>query len=345
MTQECDLATREYGVEHLQGCSATGQRAHSSQHSPNTEGYSTAASSSSSSGRDCEVSHSLTDALESGVRGQQEGDVSRHHSDYSVSTSASSTPTAGATTPPPPEVRCCSDGSGQETGRNESEQQPESQGGSGPNVQQEDQPNADTAQGNVEVDASAGQPGGYMTPMPCSEDRRQLIVALSRVYGHLACLGRRKQKRTKFHSEVVPRFSTLEYLTRIAAYFDCSDQCLLLSLVYIDRLMNMNPEVVVSPWSIHRILLTGVMVATKFWDDNYYSNAHYAQVGGVTTEECCGLEELFLKYLDWKLYVSEEEYSMYLRDVMAAVSNQDGSASAPIEATAEVSASSAAQPP
>ena len=35
--------------------------------------------------------------------------------------------------------------------------------------------------------------------------------------------------------------------------------------------------------SIHRLLLTALVVSAKMRDDKYYSTAHYAKVGGVET--------------------------------------------------------------
>mmetsp|Transcript_99317 Transcript_99317/g.318672 ORF Transcript_99317/g.318672 Transcript_99317/m.318672 type:complete len:460 (+) Transcript_99317:2-1381(+) len=178
----------------------------------------------------------------------------------------------------------------------------------------------------------------------CSSERQQLIVALAKVYSHLANLGQRRQKCTAFHSRSVPRWTMLQYLSRIATYFHCSDQCLVLSLVYIDRIVKMHPDFVVSTFSVHRVLMTSVMVAAKFWDDIFYSNEHYAKVGGVTTRECCMLEAQFCKLIDWRLHVLPDEYSTYLQSVHCAVGGPDASLSppvAPIAQTAAVAASAA----
>lgn len=34
-----------------------------------------------------------------------------------------------------------------------------------------------------------------------------------------------------------------------------------------------------SPLNVHRLLLTGVMLAAKLMDDKYYNNSYYAKVG------------------------------------------------------------------
>lgn len=155
-----------------------------------------------------------------------------------------------------------------------------------------------------------------------SSETALLVKALASVYAHLASLGKRAQMRTAFHSQVVARMTALEYLTRIAGFFQCSDQCLVLSLVYVDRVVKRNRDFVVSPWSMHRVIFTSVMVAVKFWDDTYFSNSFYAKIGGVTLKECCALEAQFLQFVGWRLAVEPLEYDTYLASVLGTLSQE-----------------------
>jgi len=61
------------------------------------------------------------------------------------------------------------------------------------------------------------------------------------------------------------------------------------------------------------------MLAVKFFDDVYYSNAYYAKVGGVKTKEVNTLEQHFLRLIDWQLAVTPQEYEQYRNQVFAAV--------------------------
>jgi len=63
-----------------------------------------------------------------------------------------------------------------------------------------------------------------------------------------------------------------------------------------------------------------MMLAVKFFDDTYYSNAYYAKVGGVKAPEMNVLEVHFLRLIDWHLYVSPEEFDLYKTNVLIAVS-------------------------
>lgn len=153
------------------------------------------------------------------------------------------------------------------------------------------------------------------------------VEALANVLVHLASPeanaangnGARIQRVTRFHAVRASHLSVHDYLMRIATYFQCSHECFVLSLVYIDRIVKLHPEFTISTLNIHRLLVTSVMLSAKFFDDVYYSNAYYAKVGGVRTNELNALETLFLKLIEWRLHVLPEEYEEYRNYVLTAV--------------------------
>lgn len=124
---------------------------------------------------------------------------------------------------------------------------------------------------------------------------------------------------TRFHSSYPPPIGIQQYIQRMRKYFLCSDECFVLALVYINRVGKNNPSMVVCDVSVHRLLHTAVMMAAKFQDDLYYSNAHYAKAGGMCLQEVNLLEKTMLTALRWTLYVSPEEYQLYHALVCKAV--------------------------
>jgi len=152
------------------------------------------------------------------------------------------------------------------------------------------------------------------------------VPALANVLTHLASLAPgRPNKVTHFHSVRAPQLSIEDYLGRIAKYFQCSNECFVLSLVYIDRIVKVHPEFTICNLNIHRLLVTSVMLAAKFFDDIYYSNAYYAKVGGIRIKEVNALETQFLRLIDWRLHVSPEEYDQYRNHVYQAVQGRSAS--------------------
>jgi len=108
-------------------------------------------------------------------------------------------------------------------------------------------------------------------------------------------------------------YSIQEYFKRLDRYFHCSKESLLLSFIYVDRAITNNRDnICLSYANIHRLILASITCACKYWDDVYYSNAHYARVGGVSLNELNDLEYCMLKLLDYKLYVDVDEYKGYL---------------------------------
>jgi hypothetical protein len=69
-------------------------------------------------------------------------------------------------------------------------------------------------------------------------------------------------------------------------------------------------------FNIHRIILSAVVLAIKYNEDDYYSNEFYAKVGGVSLQEINSLELDAINMLDHILFVDEEffnKYKIYLK--------------------------------
>jgi len=115
---------------------------------------------------------------------------------------------------------------------------------------------------------------------------------------------------TKFHGLRAPSIAVSDYLVRISKFSGCSDECFVLALIYIDRLITKR-RIVLDQFNVHRLLVTSVMLAAKFFDDHYLDNQHYAAVGGVPKGEMNVLELEFLFLLEFNLHVTRADYDMY----------------------------------
>lgn len=113
---------------------------------------------------------------------------------------------------------------------------------------------------------------------------------------------------TRFHAVRPPVIGVKEYLLRVGKYFECSPECFVLSLIYIDRIVARHKDFLLTQYNIHRVLVTSVLLAVKFFDDVYYSNNFYAKVGGVQTKELNILEIQMLQLIDWRLSVTPTEF-------------------------------------
>ncbi|KAJ2716915.1 cyclin-like protein interacting with PHO85 [Coemansia spiralis] len=86
---------------------------------------------------------------------------------------------------------------------------------------------------------------------------------------------------TPFHSRAVPGISVHEYLERVAKFVYLENDTLLAVLVYLDRVVRAQrhrPALVPSPFNIHRLVITAIVIAHKFSSDVFFNNARYSKV-------------------------------------------------------------------
>lgn len=124
-----------------------------------------------------------------------------------------------------------------------------------------------------------------------------------------------------FHGTNVPGILLHAYLARVLKYCPVTNEVFLLLLVYFDRIakkannFKKNDEesqmFVMDLYNIHRLIILGITVSSKFFSDIFYKNLRYAKVGGLPLEELNYLELQFLLLLDFKLMVSVEDLQNY----------------------------------
>nr|XP_010312651.1 cyclin-P3-1 isoform X3 [Solanum lycopersicum] len=94
---------------------------------------------------------------------------------------------------------------------------------------------------------------------------------------------------TVFHGTRAPVLTVQQYIERIFKYSNCSPSCFVVAYIYLERFLNLT-DCLLTSLNVHRLLITSIMLAVKFVDDDCYNNAYYAKVGGITTRELNKLE-------------------------------------------------------
>ena len=97
-----------------------------------------------------------------------------------------------------------------------------------------------------------------------------------------------------------PDVNLCEYLNRIFAYISFEKSTLELLLIYTYRL---NTKYYIKFENVHRIILLLCIIARKYNEDFHFTNAYYAEAGGLSTKELLLLEMYTCKLLDYRLYV------------------------------------------
>lgn len=121
-----------------------------------------------------------------------------------------------------------------------------------------------------------------------------------------------------FHGRNIPAISLHAYLSRILKYCPTTNEVFISLLVYFDRIAqransktNTSQMFVMDSYNIHRLIIAGVTVASKFFSDVFYKNSRYAKVGGLPAEELNHLELQFLLLTNFRLMISLEELQRY----------------------------------
>jgi len=129
---------------------------------------------------------------------------------------------------------------------------------------------------------------------------------------------------TRFHAFKPPSITVQNYLNRVVKYVSCSTECFIMALIYIDRIIQRNTYFIITSLNVHRLLITSIMLAMKFFEDSYYTNAYYARVGGVSCSEMNALELDFLFLIDFSLNVTPDLFNRYRAELVKHAFNYCG---------------------
>ncbi|KAK0498343.1 cyclin-domain-containing protein [Armillaria luteobubalina] len=124
-----------------------------------------------------------------------------------------------------------------------------------------------------------------------------------------------------FHARNIPTITLEAYLLRILKYCPTTNEVFLSLLVYFDRMSKLSADAtgrsfVIDSYNIHRLVIAGVTVASKFFSDVFYTNSRYAKVGGLPLAELNQLELQFLLLNDFRLVIPGDEMQRYAEQLI-----------------------------
>ncbi|KAG5498866.1 hypothetical protein JKF63_03155 [Porcisia hertigi] len=118
-----------------------------------------------------------------------------------------------------------------------------------------------------------------------------------------------------------PPISLESYTHRLVTYMHCSPESFVFAVAYLRRLVLSGFPVHMR--SVHRLLLTAVLVALKCRDDLCYHISFYAEVGGVTPKDLRTMEIRFLSDLiHFESGISLEDYHTVMEDITRVTSRR-----------------------
>ncbi|XP_073138109.1 cyclin-U2-1 [Henckelia pumila] len=127
-------------------------------------------------------------------------------------------------------------------------------------------------------------------------------------------------KTRVFESDEAPDMSIQSYLERIYRYTRAGSSVYVVAYVYIDRICQLYPEFRIGSRNVHRLLVTTIMVASKYVEDMNYRNSYFARVGGLSTKEMNNLEMEMLLLMKFKMHVNVSVFESYCSHLEREVS-------------------------
>ena len=99
-----------------------------------------------------------------------------------------------------------------------------------------------------------------------------------------------KEMSTRFQMKNKPTINISAYLSSSShvnlgmfKYIGGSPIVFVYALILIDRVQEYNEEFYMTYRNVHRLIVTAVVIATKYFDDFYFKNTFYAKLGGIAT--------------------------------------------------------------
>lgn len=179
---------------------------------------------------------------------------------------------------------------------------------------------------DIKIDESKSTPERLLKVLPfdfVNCDLNDLMILVSRMLDNLINLNNKlvpesissnrkddsksNPMLTRYHSRAPPNISPINYLSRLIKFNNYSNATLLTTIYYIDLLSyNYQPYFTLNSWTVHRFLLVATMISQKSLEDFFYTNDHYAKVGGVALNELNCLELDFLTRINWSCVPSKQ---------------------------------------
>lgn len=125
-----------------------------------------------------------------------------------------------------------------------------------------------------------------------------------------------------FMTKNIPSMPIKNYLIRLCQFTKINESTIILILIYIDRICNIN-KFTLTYRNIYKLILSSMVVAIKYNEDNFYSSEIYAKIGGLSIKELNYLEFHFLILIKFSLFIEKELFDKYYDNIVSFTENNE----------------------
>jgi len=147
-----------------------------------------------------------------------------------------------------------------------------------------------------------------------TQRKPELITARSDACAHAQavarCMVNRMRGSSTLHASVVARF-----IIAVAERLQVIDGVIIVAWLYIDRLLAARKDVFLTAINYQTLLVTGMLLASKMFDDIPIKNSSIGVLLECTVREVNTWERAFVQGLDFRLAISTAEYNTCVYDL------------------------------
>ena len=135
---------------------------------------------------------------------------------------------------------------------------------------------------------------------------------------------KKRQKRSKheyIYTSLIPIISIEGFLKLIIKYTEIEHNTLIVSYLYIIKLMN-KENFVLEKHNIYILLLSSCVLSKKYFEDLITDNSYYCQIGLFTLKELNLAEYSLFSRLDYNVNCTMEEVEEIYNQIFASLPNQ-----------------------
>ena len=105
------------------------------------------------------------------------------------------------------------------------------------------------------------------------------------------------------------KYDIEDFIYRCYKMLGFDSNLMILSMMNLDKLLANN--FILNSTNVHKAFSTCMMETQKYYDDESFTNKVYAKTCGIPTEELLELELEFMNYIDFNIYIKDEEFFKY----------------------------------
>ena len=105
------------------------------------------------------------------------------------------------------------------------------------------------------------------------------------------------------------KYDIEDYIIQAYKKLGFTSNLLILSMMNLDKLLGSN--FILTEENVHKVFFICMMETQKYYDDEYFKNKDYSKVSGISTKELLELELEFMKYIDFNIFIKDEDYFKY----------------------------------